>query len=80
MSVPRSALMDPRWPLLRIAAARPGLCHGYGGGAARRLTYNGKYNTNPAFSPKGDQVAYQSREGSGFNIYRIPPRAVRRLP
>lgn len=45
---------------------------GMDGGAARRLTYNGKYNTNPAFSPKGDQVAYQSREGSGFNIYRIP--------
>ena len=32
-----------------------------GGGSPKRVTYSGDYNTTPAFSPKGDKLAYQSR-------------------
>jgi TolB protein len=42
------------------------------GGAAKRVTYSGNYNTTPAISPKGDRIAYQSREGGRFDIYSIP--------
>jgi TolB protein len=41
-----------------------------GGGSARRVTYSGDYNTNPAFSPDGSKIAYQSRHG-GFQIFII---------
>jgi TolB protein len=42
-----------------------------GGGAARRVTFQGDYNTSPSFSPDGKWLAYQSRSG-GFNIFIIP--------
>ena len=42
-----------------------------GGGEPRRLTYSGNYNTNPAFSPVRNRIAYQSREDGRFNIYVI---------
>jgi TolB protein len=44
---------------------------GASGGEARRITYKGSYNANPAFSPDGEQIAYQSRSGSSFEIYRV---------
>src|SRR5580704_13023914 len=44
---------------------------GLAGGAATRITYSGNYNTTPAISPKGDGIAYQSREGGRFDIYQI---------
>ena len=42
------------------------------GGAAKRVTYSGDYNTTPAFSPKGDKLAYQSRDNGRFDIFTIP--------
>jgi TolB protein len=42
-----------------------------GGGAPRRVTFQGDYNTSPSFSPDGKWLAYQSRSG-GFNIWIIP--------
>jgi len=42
-----------------------------GGGAARRVPFQGDYNTSPSFSPDGKWLAYQSRSG-GFNIFIIP--------
>ena len=32
------------------------------GGNLRRLTFHGDYNTSPAWSPRGDIIAYVSRE------------------
>ena len=40
--------------------------------APKRVTYSGDYNTTPAFSPKGDKLAYQSRESGRFDIWTIP--------
>jgi TolB protein len=42
-----------------------------GGGGATRVTYRGSYNTAPAFSPDCKQIAYESREPGGFQIYVI---------
>jgi TolB protein len=45
---------------------------GIEGGAPKRVTYSGNYNTTPAISPKGDFIAYQSRIGGRFDIFQIP--------
>lgn len=37
----------------------------------RRLTYKGKYNASPAWSPLGDKIAYVSREDNLFNIFTM---------
>ena len=52
--------------MLGIVAARPRM------GAARRITLQGAYNANPAFSPVDDRIAYQSRSQGMFDIYTIP--------
>jgi TolB protein len=41
------------------------------GGGARRLTYQGDYNTAPAFSPDCKKIAYESRSGGIINIFVI---------
>ena len=41
------------------------------GGAPRRITYKGDYNTTPAFSPKGDRLAFQSRAVGRFDLWSI---------
>ena len=41
------------------------------GGGAQRITYQGSYNTAPAFSPDCKKIAYESREGGIFQIYVI---------
>jgi len=35
------------------------------------LTTQGKYNATPAWSPKGDRVAFSRQEGGRFDIYTI---------
>lgn len=39
----------------------------------RRLTYKGKYQDSPAWSPKGDQIAYTSYQEGKFDIWVINP-------
>jgi TolB protein len=35
------------------------------------LTFAGSYNDSPVWSPRGDLIAYVSRESGGFQIYTI---------
>jgi TolB protein len=37
----------------------------------RRLTYSGNYNDQASWSPRGDLIAYSSREPEGFQIYTV---------
>ena len=39
----------------------------------RRLTYDGTYNTHPAWSPDGRWIAYESRLQGQFDIWLIDP-------
>ena len=39
------------------------------GGNVRRLTYDVGYTDSPAWSPKGDRIAFVSRTGAGFDVY-----------
>jgi len=34
-----------------------------------RLTYEGKYNAAPAWSPKGDKIAFSRLDGGKFDIW-----------
>jgi TolB protein len=44
------------------------------GSNVRRLTFHGSYNTSPAWSPKGDLIAYVSREDDNTQqIYVTDP-------
>jgi len=38
------------------------------GGNVRRLNYALDYTDSPAWSPKGDRIAFVTRTGSGFDI------------
>lgn len=43
-------------------------------GEVSRLTFEGNYNTSPAWSPKGGLIAYVGMtKGGGINIYTIKP-------
>jgi TolB protein len=44
------------------------------GNGVRRISYEGGYNTSPAWSPRGDRIAYESRTGGGFQIFTINPQ------
>jgi TolB protein len=64
---------SPRWHSFRIffVSNRGGSPHIYEtreGGGARRLTYQGNYNTEPAISLDGSKMAFSSLSG-GFQIY-----------
>jgi TolB protein len=51
------------------------------GGAVRRLTYNGSYNTHPAWSPDGRWIAYETRvDGGRFDIWLIDPQGEVNVP
>jgi TolB protein len=43
------------------------------GGNVRRLTSEGSYNTSPSWSPRGDLIAYASREGGVHRLRLISP-------
>ena len=43
------------------------------GSHARRLTYDGNYNTNPAWSPDGLWIAYTMRVNHQFDVWLIDP-------
>ena len=43
------------------------------GGNVRRLTFQGNYNESPAWSPKGDMVAFVSRIDGFFQLCTIRP-------
>jgi len=38
------------------------------GGGLTRISQTGNYNTSPAWSPKGDRLAWTTRAGGGFQI------------
>ena len=50
------------------------------GGEPRRLTFQGGYNTNPAWSPDGQWIAYESRIGGQFDIWLIDPDGSTNVP
>jgi TolB protein len=50
------------------------------GGNARRLTYNGYYNSAPAWSPDGKWIAYETDVGGQFDIWLIDPEGEVNVP
>jgi TolB protein len=40
-------------------------------GQVHRLTYDGNYNTQPAWSPRGDKIAYSAMDDNHLNIWVI---------
>ena len=50
------------------------------GGEARRLTFDGAYNTNPAWSPDGLWIAYETRVDGQFDIWLIDPEGKVNVP
>ena len=51
------------------------------GGEPRRLTFNGKYNAGPSYSPDGKRIVMITDQGNGFRvgIYSNDDRNVREL-
>jgi TolB protein len=43
------------------------------GGNVRRLTYDVDYTDSPAWSPKGDRIAFVAATSGGFDIYTCKP-------
>jgi TolB protein len=44
---------------------------GADGSNVRRLTYEGRYNTSPSWSPKGKRLAFEGMAGGRFQIFTI---------
>ncbi len=44
---------------------------GADGGGVRRVSNAGRYNTSPAWAPKGDRIAYATRAGGRFQIVTV---------
>jgi len=61
-------------PKIAFVSARTGSPQVYvmnaDGSSPRRVTFQGSYNTSPCWSPKGDLIAYVSREG-GFQVFTL---------
>jgi TolB protein len=47
------------------------------GANTRRVTFEGGYNDSPAWSPKGDKIAYSSMQGGKFDICLVGPDGAR---
>ena len=50
------------------------------GSDQRRLTFQGSYNTNPAWSPDGRWIAYETRLEGQFDIWLIDPSGATNVP
>ncbi|MCH2187765.1 hypothetical protein MK280_18070, partial [Myxococcota bacterium] len=50
------------------------------GGSVRRLTYNGSYNTAPAWSPDGRWIVYETRVQGQFDLWLTDPSGEVNLP
>jgi TolB protein len=50
------------------------------GSDQRRLTFQGSYNTNPAWSPDGRWIAYETRLEGQFDVWLIDPAGGANLP
>jgi len=50
------------------------------GGDVRRLTFDGSYNTSPAWSPDGRWIAYETRVGGQFDIWLVDPEGGSGVP
>ena len=53
---------------------------GADGKGLRRLTYNGSYNTGPAWSPDGRWIVYETRIRGQFDLWLIDPSGEVNLP
>jgi TolB protein len=50
------------------------------GSNQRRLTFQGGYNTAPAWSPDGRWIAYETQVGGQFDIWLIDPEGQTNVP
>jgi TolB protein len=50
------------------------------GSGQRRLSFDGAYNTAPAWSPDGRWIAYETRVGGQFDIWLIDPEGRTNVP
>ena len=54
--------------------------HDTGSGETRRITFEGSYNASPAWSPRGEWIAFAARAGNNIDIYLIDPETGYTLP
>jgi TolB protein len=50
------------------------------GSAIKRITFDGYYNTAPAWSPDGKWIAYETRVEGQFDIWLVDPSGTTSIP